>query len=284
MSTQTTEAPETPIEELLRDKKFVQTKTIEHMLEQSRRTVGVQIRRDFVQTGTQKKPASGVLGTLVRTHNERALDLYLLHRLCAVSDPWDVKKPSTLWARALGLSMEGNNPNYASDTVSKLWGKLVEVKLVQRTRESRMAKIITRHENGTGDPYTQPRPGKDSYFNLPLEYWSEDWYRTLSFAAKATLLITSSLQPGFYLPQEFGPKWYGISADTLNTGLGELQDRDLLDYGQFPRQDWGTVSVTVMERRYNLQPPFKRKLSTKTADARFHKTLARMKKGEFSEH
>lgn len=279
MSTQATDAPEKTIQELLRDKNFVQTKTVQNMLEQSRRTVGVQIRRDFVQTGPQKKPIPGVLGTLVKSHNERALDLYLLHRLCAVSDPWDVKKPSILWARALGLSMEGSNPNYASDTVSKLWGKLVDVKLVERTRESRMAKITTLHENGQGVPYTQLRPHKDAYFNLPLEYWSEDWYRTLSFAAKATLLITSSLQPGFYLPQEFAPKWYGVSADTLNTGLGELKGFDLLDYGSFAREDWGTVEVTVMERRYTLQPPFDRKLSAETAKARFSKTLGRMKKG-----
>ncbi|MCD4850631.1 hypothetical protein LN996_07395 [Arthrobacter sp. AK01] len=283
MNTQTTEAPEKTIEELLRDTAYAQTKTIEHMLEQSRRTVGVQIRRDFVQTGPQNQPVPGLLSTLVRTHNERALDLYLLHRLCAVSDPWDVKKPSTLWGRALGLSSEGNNTNYASDTVSKLWGKLVDLKLVERTRESRMAKITTLHEKGTGDPYTQPLPRKESYFNLPLEYWSEGWYRELSFAAKATLLITSSLQPGFYLPQEFGPKWYGISADTLNTGLGELQEKNLLDHAYFPREDWGTVSVTVRERRYSLQPPFKRKLSKKTSDARWDKTLARWKKGGISE-
>ncbi|UOD83342.1 hypothetical protein [Paenarthrobacter ureafaciens] len=283
MSTQTTERPETTIQEQLRDTDYAQTKTIEHMLAQSRRTVGVQIRRDFVQTGTQSKPVPGALGKLVNTHNERALDLYLLQRLCAVTDPWDVKKPSKIWARALGLSTAGSNPNYASDTVSKLWGKLVDLDLIERTRESRMAKITTLHENAKGGPYTKPRPGKDSYFNLPLEYWSEDWYRKLSFAAKATLLITSSLQPQFYLPQEFGPKWYGVSADTLNKGLGELQAADLLDYGHFPREDWGTVSVTVMERRYTLQPPFTRKLSSKTADARFDKTLARWKKGGFSE-
>lgn len=222
----------------------------------------------------------GVLGTLVKSHNERALDLYLLFRLCAVTDPWDVKKPSILWGRALGLSLEGSNRNYVSDTVSKLWGKLVDVKLVERTRESRMAKITTLHENGTGDAYTQPQPGKEAYFNLPLEYWSEDWYRKLSFAAKATLLITSSLQPGFYLPQEFGPKWYGVSADTLNSGLAELKEFGLLDYGSFPREDWGTVEVTVMERRYTLQPPFDRKLWAETAKARFTKTVGRMKKGE----
>jgi hypothetical protein len=113
-----------------------------------------------------------------------------------------------------------------------------------------------------------------------LEYWSKGWYRELSFAAKATLLITSSLQPGFYLPQEFAPKWYGISADTLNAGLGELQDNDLLEHASFQREDWGTVEVTVTERRYTLQPPFDRKLSSATAKARFHKTLRRMKKGE----
>lgn len=40
---------------------------------------------------------------MLRAHDERSLDLYLLVRAAASSDPWDVTRDAKVWARCLGL-------------------------------------------------------------------------------------------------------------------------------------------------------------------------------------
>ncbi len=50
----------------------------------------------------------------------------------------------------------------------------------------------------------------------------DDGCETLSLPGKAVLLIAHSLRPGFALPVEKAPEWYGISADTAQRGLAEL--------------------------------------------------------------
>lgn len=66
---------------------------------------------------------------------------------------------------------------------------------------------------------------------LPFDYWTDDqaWYRTLTLAAKAMLLIGSSLKPGFILPGERVPEWYGISESSAQRGLQELREVGLLN-------------------------------------------------------
>src|SRR5437868_472229 len=78
--------------------------TIEALLERSKRpTKKVPIRSTFVQQGTQRSPRPGPLAELVRRHDDRALELYLLFRAVASGGDWAVTESSQLWARALDL-------------------------------------------------------------------------------------------------------------------------------------------------------------------------------------
>jgi hypothetical protein len=226
-----------------------QEKTIKGLVKQSKRTSSVPIRNSFAQRGDQKNPTIGLLGELVKSGNGRSLDLYLLHRLLAVTEPWDTKRDAAVWARALGLG----GAKYGTDAVSKCWSKLEAYGLIQRERESRKAKITTLQEDGSGEAYTRPQ-GK--YFTLPLDYWTEGWHSRLSVAGKASLLIASSLKPGFYLPETQANRWYGISADTLGKGLRELKKEKILSYESVLREDWTKAEVVSTERHYTLAAPF----------------------------
>lgn len=235
-----------------------QEKTVLALILGSQRKKNVPIRNDFVQTGGKKNPTPGLLGSMIKSTNGRSLDLYLLHRLVASADPWDTKRDAAVWARAMGLGDE----EYGKDAVSKCWARLVKYGLVARERESKQAKIISLHENGRGRPYTRP---KEDFFTLPLEYWTENWYRTLPYSAKAALLISSSLQPGFYLPGRLSEKWYGISKDTLLEGLKELVDRGILTYEEKIMEDYSRAKVAYTQRHYTLLGPFAKKAAAVTA-------------------
>ena len=54
---------------------------------------------------------------LLRAHDERGLDLYLLLRAAASADPWDVARPAPVWSRALGLPTPHDD---GTATVSKV--------------------------------------------------------------------------------------------------------------------------------------------------------------------
>lgn len=225
----------------------LQHKSMRSLLESSKRKKNVPIRTDFVQLLDGKKP--GALGHLINSRNGRSLDLYLLHRLAASASPWDTKRDAAVWSRALGLGDEA----YGKDAVSRCWAKLADRKLILRERESKQAKITTLHENGEGDPYTLPT---GRYFTLPLEYWSDHWYRTLTDQGKAVLLIARSLRPDFYLPGRLVKKWYGVSPDVLTDGIKDLQKHKLIRYRNKTREDYGTEKITFTERHYTLNAPF----------------------------
>ncbi len=229
--------------------------TIGALLDASRRPGAVPVRRTFLQQGTQSHPKPGPLRGMVRAHDERAFDLYLLHRVVASSEPWDATRDARIWARALGLPTPRDN---GAAAVSKTWKRLEKsYHLVSRERRGRLAKITSLLEDGTGKPYASPTT---AYFKVPFDYWTAEqaWYATLSFPAKATLMIALSLQPPFLLPTEKAPKWYGLSTDTAERGLRELQDAGLLHRARKKRRDWLAATSFSTEFRYTLQPPFPR--------------------------
>ncbi|HUC14274.1 MAG TPA: hypothetical protein VMS00_07460 [Acidimicrobiales bacterium] len=88
-----------------------QRDTVEALLERSgRRTGRVNIRASFVQSGPQREPIPGPIRDILRAHDERALDLFLLHRAVVSKAPEDDEgNPSwhsypldaRVWARAL---------------------------------------------------------------------------------------------------------------------------------------------------------------------------------------
>jgi hypothetical protein len=220
-----------------------------------RRTEEVPLRRDLVQLGPQQSPYPGPLQDIVRRHDARALDLYLLFRAMASAQPWDVTRDARIWGRALGL---GEETDRGASAVSKTWARLDETyHLVRRERRGRLAKVTALHEAGDGNDYTYPNEG---YFKLPFAYWTADqrWYLTLSLPAKASLLVALSLRPPFVLPAERGPAWYGISADTFARGFAELRRTELLSRQFTKVADWLSPTGTRTEYKFSLRPPFAR--------------------------
>ena len=208
-----------------------QQETVAAFVEVSaRRGRAAPVRRQFLQAGRQGAPVPGPLNAIVRSRDEIALDVYLLHRARASSAPFDVVAHSAVWARATGIDIE---KNAGSAAVSKAWRRLDEkYRLIRRERRGRLAKIIALREDGSGKPYEVPtgHTWNDRYFKLPFGYWLDEqrWHCVLSLRGKAALLIALSLPSPFTLPTERAPAWYGISADTLERGLRELTDHGAL--------------------------------------------------------
>lgn len=190
-----------------------QQATVKALLDASkRRGSSVPIRLTFVQQGEQRSPQPGPLHPLLRAHDDRALDLFLLHRAAASSEPWDVTRDTRMWARTLGLPTPADD---GASAVSKTWARLERYRRERRERRGRLARVVALREDGSGSEYTYPTgPPDNRYFKLPYDYWLSDeaHYVSLSFRAKAVLLIALSLRPPFILPVEKAPKWYGRSA------------------------------------------------------------------------
>jgi hypothetical protein len=225
-----------------------------------RRDGGVPLRNRFVQGGPQGQPTPGPLHHLVRSRDERGLDLYLMLRSVASSDAvsgaWDVTLDARVWAQGLGLPTPAND---GASAVSKAWRRLADYSLIQRERHGKLACITVLDEAGTGLNYTYPSgKGRGRYFKLSEEFWTaeERWYRTLSLPAKAMLLISSSLKPGFVLPERQAPKWYGISPGTVANGFAELADKDLLEVDKKSRREPLSPQKYVVENVYTLKGPF----------------------------
>lgn len=233
-----------------------------------RRDGGVALRNNFMQRGNQGNPLPGPLSRLVRNHDERALDLYLMLRLITSSDAvtgaWDVALSAQTWSDGLGLPA-GDNDGTAA--VSKAWRRLADNGLVARERKGNAANITVLHESGRGKEYTYPGgKGAGRYFKLSEQFWTaeERWYRTLTLPAKAMLLVASSLKPGFVLPLEQAPKWYGISADTAGRGLQELEDKGVLDVGTHRRREPLSPTRYVISNTYTLKEPFDQSWRTRS--------------------
>lgn len=197
------------------------------LLQQSGRTgQHVGLRRAFVQRGKAGHSRPGVLCELVRRHDDRALDLYLLLKAKASGGEWNVHLPAAVWARCLGL-----DETRGRAAVSKAWQRLERHELVVRARSGRMADVRLLHEEADGTVYEPPAgTRRDPYFKIPFAYWlsPDRYYRTLDLPAKAMLLVALSLKDDAELPLVRVPDWYGLSEDTAGRGLKELERRGLV--------------------------------------------------------
>ncbi|MEB3023474.1 MULTISPECIES: hypothetical protein [Mycolicibacter] len=239
----------------------LQQQAIDSLLDKSaRKSRRVGIRNTFVQGGTQKRPEFGPLHKMVRAGDAHALDVFLLHRTLVSAEPWTSSPlDAVVWARMLGAE---SDKDHGAALVSRIWRRLDEkYGLVSRAKVGRQAVYTSLREDGSGEPYTAPtgRDG-DLYFGLPFEYWTDEqaWYRTLTLPAKAMLLVSSTLKPGFILPSERVPEWYGISESTAQRGLQELREVGLLNratsYKPTPLQKIPMTEV----HHYTLVAPFGR--------------------------
>lgn len=240
-----------------------QQATVEGLLLAAKRpTERVNIRHSFVQAGSQGKPVPGPLHRMLAAHDERALDLFLLHRALVSAEPWTSRAlDSRVWARALGLH---HDADHGVTAVSKAWRRLEgsNYRLVDRGRSGRLTVLTSLREDGSGKAYTSPNGGTraERYFTLPFEYWTgvERWYTTLTFPAKVMLLVSSTLKPGFVLPTEKARDWYGVSTESAERGLRLLREQGLLERVTTVKDAPLSPTGETQEYHYTLQRPYGR--------------------------
>ena len=230
--------------------------TVVGLLESAGRIEGdVPIRTSFVQQGSQKAPLPGPLATLIRHGDRRGLDLFLLLKAVASAAPYNSHRGAAVWARALRHT--GVTAN--EQTISKIWQRLDRLGLVTRSKSGRLANITLLHESGSKEVYVHPAQARDRYFKLPVAYWldkDDKWSSTLRLPAKAMLLVALSLRPGFVLPVEKVPAWYGMSADTAQRGLAELVQRNILKRARVAKKAPLAPQGFTYDSHYTLQGDF----------------------------
>jgi hypothetical protein len=228
-----------------------QGETIAAILAGSKRIgEAVPVRATFVQQGRRGARTRGPLAAFVAGRDEVALDLYLLVLTAASAPPHDVVRPAEVWLRSLGRDPRSKS---SASVLSRAWTRLEERRLISRTRQGRVLRIELLCEDATGEPYTYPTGhGTDVYFKLPFAYWTENLQNRLTLRGKAMFLIALSLTDGFALPYERVPGWYGVSADTAQRGLRELQDLGLVEVRAGYKPAPLTAQGWTEERRYTL--------------------------------
>lgn len=225
--------------------------TVAEMCRRSGRAA-TPIRSSFVQQppGSNERPS--VLADFVRRGDRRGLEALLLVLTMASAEPYDVRLESRVWARALNIDAKDH-----STAVSKVWTRLAERDLIERERVRRWAEITPLREDGSGEPYTRPTGADgDVFFNLDHAFWVT-WREKLSTAGLSMLLVSLHSPPGFELPFERVPEWYGFSSDTAQAGMAELIGHDLLSLAVAYRAEPLSPTGAVEVRRYRVRPPFR---------------------------
>lgn len=216
----------------------------------------IPIRRGFAQDRARGGGA-GPLAAFVSGRRRRALDLYLLLHALASKEPWDVELPGVVWGRLLGLGRETS-----SSAISRQWDWLEQQHLIQQVKVGRERRLFLRRDDGSRGLYTHPGRAGDGYaaegdyFKIPHAYWDAGMQDFSDLPTKAVLIIALSLSDDFLLPLDRGPEWYGISKDTLRTGMRGLTTRGFLRTRSFRKPAPLTAAGFTTERRHTLTGPF----------------------------
>ncbi|MGN7966970.1 hypothetical protein ACTJKK_12920 [Microbacterium sp. 22179] len=194
-----------------------------------------QIRSILVQLPERGKPRASTLSTMLRGRKHRALLLYLLLLTCW---PWLEGRRNPLegaiWIRAL-TSKDG--PTWTASTLSRTWAELADLDLVDLPKkEGRLRRPRPRREDGATE-YDVPGGRRDrynAYFSLPDEFWIDGLFGRLSLPALVMLLViaketNSKKTKEVWLPYEYMPDWYGISAKSAQKGITELLGEGILN-------------------------------------------------------
>lgn len=235
------------------------------------------VRHIFTQLPSDSEHRPSVLGPMVTERKRRSLQLYLL--LLTVW-PWlEAKDPPLLpaetWARA--LRTDGGR-HWTPTNVSAAWSDLEQRGLVERHRHARGVEVLPRREDGK-DEYTKPGlvegDRRETYFVLPGEFWTEEWFERLTMPGLAMLLIIAaetSSKTEVWLTNEHAAQWYGLSPRSVEAGIEDLREQKLL----VDREEWVKAPLsaigTTKRHWYGLTGPFSteaRAKLQKTAQAEF---------------
>ncbi|WP_020421153.1 hypothetical protein [Amycolatopsis sp. ATCC 39116] len=229
------------------------------------------INKLFVQRARGSKSRHGPLSEFVKHRDLRGLQAMLLIIAASSSDSagdYGTTLPAAVWARAFGTTRTATSAS-ATTAVSKILTRLEQRNLIRRQRvgNKRAIKVIPLREDGSGADYTRPGRGNtDRFLKLPHAYWLDGWVDRLDLPATAMLLVALHEKPGFQLPTEMVPDWYGWSADTAERGFRQLRELGLLRavtrLKKAPLSPTGLVKVN----EYHLLGPFNRLPAYTTLD------------------
>ena len=192
----------------------------------------VQLRHVFAQLPEGDERGSTV-GRAVHERRHRALLLYLLLLTCW---PWLQSRrdplPADVWIRALTAP---GSLTWSASTLSRAWADLIEMGLLDpdRKRERRARRVVPRREDGGAD-YDMPVGRSDrwnAYFIIPDAFWTEEIFAKLTLPGLAMLLIIAketNAKAEAWLTYDKGPKWYGISAKSVQNGIADLTKHGLV--------------------------------------------------------
>jgi hypothetical protein len=253
--------------------------TLTALLAGSRRDT-VPIRRAFVQREGQPNVKAGPLSELVVNRDHRGLLVYLLLLSLASKAPWDVRRPNSVWARALGLDP---TVQASSVAISRAFRRLRDLNLITTERSLRQARVTVLREDGSGRRYTHPGSStkREPYFKLPFAFWIDGWHQELGLPAVAMLLILRSLPADPRLALDFVPAWYGISRSTAARGLLELRDHGLVVSHWVQQPDPRTAEGYRFDLHHDLKGAFAvpRKKPSRTKPSAASRRRSRRAKG-----
>lgn len=241
-----------------------------------------QIRHVFVQPSRDGEAQPAPLATFVRRrrHRELLLFLLLLSSWPSVARHYASDKAplgAKVWMRALEAPCA---LTWTTSTMSRCWGRLEAMGLVESTSQARRKRVEPRREDGL-DAYSAPEGREESehhYFVLPHEFWRDGLFAELTLPELAMFLIflkQTNGQDEFRITYDKIAEWYGISRRSAVNGVQGLLDRELLEV----RVEWDDAPETdagvVRRSYYSLVGPYsysaRRRLQTaakKAGDAR----------------
>lgn len=191
------------------------------------------VRHILRQLPAEETDRVSVLGPMVTERKRRSLQLYLL--LLTVW-PWlqaqQKPLPAAVWARALSTD---RGRQWTVSNVSAAWADLESRDLIERHRLQRGVVVAPRREDGKAK-YTKPGLVKgdrrETYFVLPAEFWTQEWFEKLSLPGLAMLLIIAgetSDKGEVWLTNTDAAEWYGFSARSIEAGIENLRHHQLLE-------------------------------------------------------
>lgn len=183
---------------------------------------------------------NGVVPEMLRRHNERGLDIWLLllrdfdgNAAGLVDTDYETLAESLGLLKAMDRRNYRKEINYQLRNLNKLY-KIIEIDTqINQPVKIRLLK----------------KAGKES-FNIPRAYWDYGWANRLSMAAKVCLLINlaeigSKQQPPEWMvarPQV--SEKYGIATNILYWGMKDLRDFNIID-----------VKCSQMDKGYENRMP-----------------------------
>jgi hypothetical protein len=236
-------------------------RTLERLVERSRRNTGVRLPATFVR-GDGRKP---MLSELLRggRGGEVRLKLYLStvllagskhsHKIHGKNTIVDVSGPT--WARALALpDSAAAGARRVADAQNQLASKRL-IKVDRRPGQEPRVQLL--HPSGSGGHWVEPG---SPYVRIPLDLWTNRWIWILTGKELAVYMAILDLCSGRGRDGTGGPQalsgtsvaYYGMSGDTWRLGAASLERHGLI------RTDMTVVRVDLesprRRKRYQLVP------------------------------